>query len=70
MAEIKEIIPESIFRNRIMSIENGEKSQSFCHECGEMISVTLYPYYYDKENAEVTYMAVCPKCKTTMFFKD
>ena len=53
-----------------MSIENGEKSQSFCHECGKMISVTLYPYYYDKENAEVTYMAICPKCKTTMFFKD
>ena len=47
-------------------------SDSFAFELPKEVKEDLYahPYAYDKENAEVIYAVLCPKCKEIYFIRD
>lgn len=38
--------------------------------CRELVEVEYFPYAFDKENNEVHYIAICPKCGDFIYFCD
>lgn len=49
-------------------IENN-KSETIC-SCGNLVEVEYFPYSFDKENNEVHYIGICPKCGDFIYFCD
>ena len=45
------------------------KGKTVC-SCGEFVDVEYFPYAFDKENNEVHYITVCPKCGDFIYFCD
>jgi hypothetical protein len=38
--------------------------------CGEFVECTYFPYAFDKENNEVHYIGICPKCGDYIYVCD
>ena len=53
------IIPEDKMAKYIEWCK-AAKSTVFC-DCGEIVEVTLTPYFYDEENNDVYFASICPK---------
>ena len=49
-------------------LENN-KGEIVC-SCGELVEVEYFPYAFDKENNEVHYIGICPKCGDYVYFCD
>lgn len=45
------------------------KCETVC-SCRELVEVEYFPYAFDKENNEVHYIAICPKCGDYIYFCD
>lgn len=38
--------------------------------CRELVEIEYFPYAFDKENNEVHYIGICPKCGDFIYFCD
>lgn len=38
--------------------------------CGEFVWVTYFPYAFDKNNNEIHYIGICPKCGDYIYICD
>lgn len=50
-------------------LENN-KSEAVCISCEELIEIEYFPYAFDKDNNEVHYIGICPKCGNFIYFCD
>ena len=50
-------------------LEN-DKSEFICCSCGEFSEIKYFPYAFDKENNEVHYVGICPKCGDYIYICD
>ena len=41
-----------------------------CTSCTELVEITYFPYAFDKENNEVHYVGICPKCGEYIYICD
>lgn len=46
-----------------------KKSTVMC-DCGEIVEVSLTPYYYDEEENDVYFASLCPKCGALIITKE
>jgi len=44
-------------------------STVFC-DCGKIVEVKLSPYFYDEENNDVYFAALCPECGELIIVKE
>ena len=40
------------------------------HSCGKLVEVEYFPYAFDKDNNEVHYIGICPKCGDFIYVRD
>ena len=41
-----------------------------CTSCAELVEITYFPYAFDKDNNEVHYVGICPKCGDYIYICD
>lgn len=63
----EEIVPIEIF---VEQIKDLRKVSFCCAHCNKIMTAVAYPYSYDKENSEVTSIAICPNCNHENYFAD
>ena len=62
------IIPEEKLKSYLKWCE-GKTSSVFC-DCGKTVEVPLTPYFYDEENNDVYFAALCPECGDLIIIKE
>lgn len=65
------IIPEGKMREYIKYCNDNHPSDMLCDGCGNIVTVERhYPYFYDKDDNDVYFAHVCPKCGELMITKE
>lgn len=62
------IIPKDKMK-RYMAWCKDKKYTVFC-DCGEKVEIALTPYYYDEDENDVYFAALCPKCGDLIIIKE
>ena len=62
------VIPEDKMKRYLLWCK-GKKSTVAC-DCGNVVEIELTPYFYDKEENDVYFAAVCPKCGELIITKE
>lgn len=62
------IIPEEKMKS-YMEYCKDNTATIMC-DCGEIVNVTLSPYFYDEDEKDVYFAALCPKCGELMVIKE
>ena len=62
------IIPEDKMKTYLNYCKNN--SVTVACSCGEIVDVTITPYYYDEEENDVYFASLCPKCGELIIIKE
>ena len=69
MKMIKQVVIPEDKMKRYMEWCKGKTPTILC-DCGQIVKVTLTPYYYDEENNDVYFASLCPECGELIITKE
>lgn len=61
-------IPESKIKSYIEYCK--DKTFNVVCDCGDIVEVSLTPYFYDEKENDVYFASVCPKCGKLIITKE
>ena len=68
------LIPEAKLKAYLRHCESVNEESGgvslFCEKCGQVRTMKIHPYAYNRENNDIVFASVCPQCGELYFTKE